>query len=71
MHSKLMIVDDRRVIIGSANINDRSMLGDRDSEMAILVEEDMDDADAIRSVMNGQRYKAGRFAFGLRTALFK
>lgn len=28
IHSKLMIVDDRYVIIGSANINDRSMLGD-------------------------------------------
>ena len=34
-HSKLMIVDDYHVIIGSSNINDRSMLGDRDSEVAI------------------------------------
>lgn len=33
-----MIVDDRRVIIGSANINDRSMRGSRDSELCILVE---------------------------------
>jgi phospholipase D1/2 len=31
LHSKLMIVDDRRLIIGSANINDRSMRGGRDS----------------------------------------
>lgn len=31
IHSKLMIVDDKYVIIGSANINDRSLLGDRDS----------------------------------------
>lgn len=31
VHSKLMIVDDKRAIIGSANINDRSLLGDRDS----------------------------------------
>ena len=31
IHSKLMIVDDSKVILGSANINDRSMLGDRDS----------------------------------------
>jgi phosphatidylserine/phosphatidylglycerophosphate/cardiolipin synthase-like enzyme len=30
-----MIVDDTYVIIGSANINDRSMLGDRDSEIAV------------------------------------
>lgn len=28
-----MIVDDKKVIIGSANINDRSQLGDRDSEV--------------------------------------
>ena len=34
-----MIVDDEKIIIGSANINDRSMLGDRDSEIAILVQE--------------------------------
>ena len=34
-HSKLMIVDDQHVIIGSSNINDRSMMGDRDSEVAI------------------------------------
>ena len=33
IHSKLMIVDDRLVICGSANINDRSMLGSRDSEV--------------------------------------
>ena len=28
------------MIVGSANINDRSMLGDRDSEIAILVQDD-------------------------------
>jgi phospholipase D1/2 len=32
-----MIVDDQKVILGSANINDRSLLGDRDSEIAISV----------------------------------
>ena len=37
-HSKLMIVDDYHVIIGSSNINDRSMLGIRDSEVAIHAE---------------------------------
>ena len=40
VHSKLMIVDDKRCIIGSANINDRSLLGLRDSELAIVVEDD-------------------------------
>jgi phospholipase D1/2 len=47
IHSKVMIVDgiavvgaltvDRKVICGSANLNDRSMLGDRDSEVAVVV----------------------------------
>jgi phospholipase D1/2 len=31
-----MIVDDIATIIGSANINDRSLLGDRDSEIAVV-----------------------------------
>lgn len=38
LHSKLMIVDDRRVIIGSANLNDRSLRGSRDSELCLFVE---------------------------------
>lgn len=37
VHSKLMIVDDRYALIGSANINDRSLLGECDSELAVLV----------------------------------
>ena len=41
IHSKLMIVDDRTVILGSANINDRSMLGTRDSEYAVLINESL------------------------------
>eukprot|EP00997_Jenningsia_sp_PLL12_P000006 NODE_1000_length_1331_cov_36.914197_g826_i0.p2 GENE.NODE_1000_length_1331_cov_36.914197_g826_i0~~NODE_1000_length_1331_cov_36.914197_g826_i0.p2 ORF type:complete len:150 (-),score=28.66 NODE_1000_length_1331_cov_36.914197_g826_i0:15-464(-) len=31
----MMIVDDEYIIIGSANINERSMAGDRDSEIAV------------------------------------
>lgn len=33
VHSKLLIIDDRIALIGSANINDRSLLGSRDSEV--------------------------------------
>ena len=33
-----MIVDDEKVIIGSANINDRSMLGYRDSEVGVIIQ---------------------------------
>jgi len=38
IHAKTMIVDDRIAIIGSANINDRSMMGDRDSEICCVIE---------------------------------
>ena len=37
IHSKVVIVDDRVGIIGSANINDRSLLGDRDSEVCVYI----------------------------------
>ena len=33
--SKMMIVDDAYIIVGSANINERSMSGTRDTEMAV------------------------------------
>lgn len=40
VHSKLVIADDRVAVLGSANINDRSQLGDRDSELAVIVTDD-------------------------------
>ena len=40
IHSKVMIVDDTHFIIGSANINDRSMLGSRDHEIGVVVQMD-------------------------------
>jgi phospholipase D1/2 len=67
VHSKLMIVDDRYVICGSANINDRSLLGKRDSEVAALIT----DEELFDSVLNNQRVKAGRYAFSLRQKIFK
>jgi phospholipase D1/2 len=48
VHSKMMIVDDRFALVGSANINDRSLLGDRDSELAVLlVDQDIQKADFL------------------------
>lgn len=35
VHSKMMIVDDEYIILGSANINQRSMDGGRDTEIAV------------------------------------
>lgn len=40
VHSKLLIADDRVAVLGSANINDRSQCGDRDSELAVIVNDD-------------------------------
>jgi phospholipase D1/2 len=42
VHSKLIIVDDRIALLGSANINDRSTMGDRDSELLTIVFEEND-----------------------------
>lgn len=49
IHSKLMIVDDDVVLLGSANINDRSLLGSRDSEIAAIIE----DSKKVPSFMDG------------------
>ncbi|MBW0471417.1 hypothetical protein O181_011132 [Austropuccinia psidii MF-1] len=67
IHTKMMIIDDQKVIMGSANINDRSMMGDRDSEIALVVE----DQDVIDSQMAGQYWQAARFAATLRRRLYK
>lgn len=67
VHSKLMIVDDRVTIIGSANINDRSMLGDRDSEVAVIIQ----DNEMMEGKMNGRPYQVGKFSHSLRCHLLK
>ncbi|XP_015216771.2 phospholipase D1 isoform X4 [Lepisosteus oculatus] len=67
VHSKMLIADDNTVIIGSANINDRSMLGKRDSEVAVIFE----DTEMVPSVMDGEDYQAGKFALQLRLECFK
>lgn len=67
IHAKAMIVDDRLVLIGSANINERSQRGDRDSELACVVR----DTDLIDSTMGGEPFKVGRFAHTLRVRLMK
>uniref|UniRef100_A0A8C1PVE4 Phospholipase n=1 Tax=Cyprinus carpio TaxID=7962 RepID=A0A8C1PVE4_CYPCA len=67
VHSKMLIADDNTVIIGSANINDRSMLGKRDSEVAVIYE----DIHTVTSMMDGQEYQAGRFGLSLRLECFR
>ena len=37
VHSKLLVADDSVAIVGSANINQRSLAGSRDTELAVVV----------------------------------
>ncbi|KAL4469400.1 hypothetical protein ABPG74_004653 [Tetrahymena malaccensis] len=67
VHSKLMIVDDRFVIIGSANINDRSMCGTRDSEIAMIVE----DTKKVSCRLNGKHVMLNQFAHTFRMSLYQ
>ncbi|KAI4595608.1 hypothetical protein KJ359_006597 [Pestalotiopsis sp. 9143b] len=67
IHGKLLIVDDRIVVCGSSNLNDRSQTGHHDSELSIV----MEDTDLIDSVMDGQPFKAGKHAATLRRYLWR
>ncbi|CDK29425.1 unnamed protein product [Kuraishia capsulata CBS 1993] len=67
VHAKTMIVDDRVAIIGSANINERSMRGSRDSEVAAVVR----DKAMVETTMNGEPYLAAKFAHSLRMRLMR
>jgi phospholipase D1/2 len=67
VHSKIMIVDDRFALIGSANINDRSLHGNRDTEIALLV----DDQEEVEITMAGKKYMAKKFAHEMRMILYQ
>ncbi|OWJ57685.1 phospholipase D-like domain-containing protein [Paraburkholderia caledonica] len=62
VHTKMMIVDDLFALVGSANINDRSMLGTRDSEIAVLVSDtsteqhDIDGSGDVKVTRNFARH---------------
>ncbi|KAM0923435.1 hypothetical protein ACQ4PT_005533 [Festuca glaucescens] len=66
VHSKLMIIDDCMTLIGSANINDRSLLGSRDSEIGMIIE----DKEMVSSTMDGSPWEAGKFSLSLRLSLW-
>ncbi|KAL7358887.1 phospholipase D Active site domain-containing protein [Histoplasma ohiense] len=65
VHSKVLIADDRTVICGSANLNDRSQLGDHDSEIAVIIQ----DPTPLESSMDGKPYLVSKFATTLRRQL--
>lgn len=61
-----MIVDDEFALIGSANINDRSLLGSRDSEIGIVVYDTIKKA----AKMAGENVGRSTFAHDLRASLY-
>ena len=67
IHAKLLIVDDRIVICGSSNLNDRSQMGNHDSELSIV----MQDRKMLDSTMDGKPYQAGFHAATLRRHLWR
>lgn len=67
IHSKILIADDNIVICGSANLNDRSQLGDHDSEIAVIIQ----DQNQVDSVMDDQPYRASAYASSLRRQIFR
>ncbi|KAJ0719572.1 putative phospholipase D [Helianthus annuus] len=66
VHSKVMIVDNHITCIGSSNINDKSLLGHRDSEIGVLIE----DREFTESTMNGESWSTGKFTNSLRLCLW-
>ena len=67
-----MIIDDTKVLIGSANINDRSMLGKRDSEFVVLIKENkalINKKNGRNFIMDGKIYRAANFATQFRKSL--
>lgn len=67
VHDKLMIIDDDIIVVGSANINDRSLLGNRDSEVAVRIEDTL----RLDTLMGGKAVEVGYLAHTLRLKLMR
>lgn len=70
VHSKSMIIDDEITLVGSANINDRSLLGTRDSEVCAIVRDSIGQ-NQVSSIMDGNPTMVSRFTRDFRIRLFK
>jgi phosphatidylserine/phosphatidylglycerophosphate/cardiolipin synthase-like enzyme len=65
VHSKLIIIDDRYVAIGSANVDQRSMSVDTELHIAIV------DGDTVDVTWSGNKTKVCKFAKELRESLWR
>lgn len=70
VHSKVLLVDDKYMVCGSANVNDRSLMGDRDSELGVLLTDDHE-PDMIDSTMAGKPFRSGRTLLNFRLRTFR
>ena len=61
-----MIIDDDLALCGSANINDRSQEGDRDSELALYFY----DGEKTNITLNGKSKSVNKKAHELRKRLY-
>jgi phospholipase D1/2 len=64
VHSKLLIVDDKVCILGSANLNERSLAGDRDAEICLALAPAPGKIDDCKSVVQGLRQTVWTQHFG-------
>ncbi|MEZ5816489.1 MAG: phospholipase D family protein [Hyphomicrobiaceae bacterium] len=64
LHSKLIIVDDRYVSVGSANFNARSLTNDTELQLGIV------DMEHVESIIGGKPQTVCRFAHDLRRTLW-
>lgn len=86
VHSKMILADDRVAVVASANINDRSLHGERDTELGVVLRSEhlrpgravLRPGDAERaalevmaSTMGGHPYHVSRVVHALRTRLWR
>ena len=86
VHSKMILADDRVAVVASANVNDRSMHGERDTELGVVLRASalrpgvraMDPAmahahrmEVVASRMGGSTYHVSRAVKGLRMRLWR
>lgn len=64
VHAKTMIIDDRYLVIGSGNLNRRSMKTDSEIGVAVV------DTDSVGSKIRGKQRQVGRLALQYRKALW-
>ncbi|CAA2996965.1 phospholipase D alpha 1 [Olea europaea subsp. europaea] len=67
VHTKMMIVDDEYIIVGSANISQRSMDGTRESEIAMGVYQPYHLATRVQGNLLGVRFMVFVWHYGTNT----